>query len=238
MRPIYEPRGKAREYADLALNIYTGCTNGCEYCYAPAVLRKTPEEFSQAIIRHGILEATIKQLERGGFEGRTIHLCFTCDPYPSFMPTMVTREIIEAIHDAGAYVQILTKNAISAMRDFDLLGERDMFGVTFTGAPIEIEPNSDSGLTRIEVLRTAKENGFGTWVSCEPVYDTEAVFDLIREGDFIDVFKIGKLNHRTSPIEWASFGEKAERLCIEHDRNYIIKESLREDMRKGGVHGR
>ena len=31
MKPIYEPKGKAREYADLALNIYTGCPNGCEY---------------------------------------------------------------------------------------------------------------------------------------------------------------------------------------------------------------
>lgn len=25
MKPIYEPRGAAKEYGDLALNIYTGC---------------------------------------------------------------------------------------------------------------------------------------------------------------------------------------------------------------------
>lgn len=175
MKPIYEPKGKAREYADLALNIFTGCPNGCEYCFAPAVLRKTPEQFSQGIIRHGILEATVRQLQGGGFEGRTIHLCFTCDPYPSGMPTMVTREVIEAIHDAGAFVQILTKNPVSAMRDFDLLGERDMFGVTYTGAP---------------------------------------------------------LDHRKSAIDWAAFGREAERLCLAHGREYVIKDSLREEMEK------
>lgn len=232
MRPIYEPKGKAREYADLALNIFTGCTNGCDYCYAPAVLRKTPEEFERAIIRHGILDAVVNQLRGGGFEGRTIHLCFTCDPYPSGMPTMVTREIIEAIHEAGAYVQILTKNPVSAMRDFDLLGERDMFGVSYTGAPFEVERNSDSGSTRLEVLRVAHGNGFGTWVSCEPVYDPEAIFRLIEDGDYIDVFKIGKLNHRKSAIDWAEFGREAERLCLEHGREYVIKESLRDEMEK------
>lgn len=232
MKPIYEPKGKAREYADLAINIFTGCPNGCEYCFAPAVLRKTPEQFSQGVIRHGILEATVRQLEGGGFEGRTIHLCFTCDPYPSGMPTMVTREVIEAIHEAGAFVQILTKNPVSAMRDFDLLGERDMFGVTYTGAPLEAEPNSDSASTRLEVLRVAHENGFGTWVSCEPVYDPEAIFRLIEEGDYIDVLKIGKLNHRKSAIDWAAFGREAERLCLAHGREYVIKDSLREEMEK------
>lgn len=25
MKPIYEPKGKAKEYGDLAINIYTGC---------------------------------------------------------------------------------------------------------------------------------------------------------------------------------------------------------------------
>lgn len=32
--PIYEPRGAAREYAELALNVYEGCTHQCAYCYA------------------------------------------------------------------------------------------------------------------------------------------------------------------------------------------------------------
>ena len=35
---IYEPKGKAREYAALACNIYKGCEHGCRYCFGA----KTP----------------------------------------------------------------------------------------------------------------------------------------------------------------------------------------------------
>ena len=40
MKPIYEPKGKAKEYGDLAINIYTGCPHYCFYCFAPNVLHK------------------------------------------------------------------------------------------------------------------------------------------------------------------------------------------------------
>ena len=114
MRPIYQPSGKAREYADYALNLYTGCPNGCDYCYAPSVLRKSPAEFAiDAHPRTGIVEAARRQLAREDFGGKLIHLCFTCDPYPTGMPTMITREAIEAIHEAGAFVQLLTEERVA-----------------------------------------------------------------------------------------------------------------------------
>lgn len=30
---IYQPKGPAGEYAKWAINLYNGCSNGCEYCY-------------------------------------------------------------------------------------------------------------------------------------------------------------------------------------------------------------
>lgn len=45
MKPIYEPKGKAKEYGDYALNIYTGCPHRCFYCFAPNVLHKDREAF-------------------------------------------------------------------------------------------------------------------------------------------------------------------------------------------------
>lgn len=45
MSVIYEPRGRAREYAPLACNVYSGCDHGCKYCYAPAVIRKSRQDF-------------------------------------------------------------------------------------------------------------------------------------------------------------------------------------------------
>ena len=45
MKPIYKPKGAAKEYGDLALNIYTGCPHRCFYCFAPNVLHKDRETF-------------------------------------------------------------------------------------------------------------------------------------------------------------------------------------------------
>ena len=120
MKPIYIPKGKAKEYGDYAINIYTGCPHRCYYCFAPSVLRKDREQFHTNIKpRDGIVEATIKQLEREGITGKLIHLCFTCDPYPTGYDTTATREIIKAIKASGNHVQILTKG--DGSRDFDLL---------------------------------------------------------------------------------------------------------------------
>ena len=53
---IYEPRGKAREYSPLAVNLYFGCGHRCEYCYAPSFLHKTDKEFCEPEPRADILE--------------------------------------------------------------------------------------------------------------------------------------------------------------------------------------
>ena len=49
MKPIYEPKGKAKEYGDLAINIYTGCPHRCYYCFAPNVLRRDREIFHTCV---------------------------------------------------------------------------------------------------------------------------------------------------------------------------------------------
>lgn len=124
MNPIYQPKGKAKEYGDLALNIYTGCPHRCYYCFAPNVLHKDREQFSLLIEpRKNIVEETRKQIEREGITGKLIHLCFTCDPYPTGYDTTVTREIIKLLKDSGNNVQILTKE--DGTRDFDLLDSGD-----------------------------------------------------------------------------------------------------------------
>ena len=56
MNVIYEPKGRAREYSELACNLYRGCTHGCRYCYAPATMRTTGEKWhGKAEPRKGVL---------------------------------------------------------------------------------------------------------------------------------------------------------------------------------------
>lgn len=226
MKPIYEPRGKAKEYCDLAINIYTGCNHGCVYCYAPRVLHKTKEQFIIVEPRNGIVDALKKQLATEDIKDREIQLCFTCDPYPADINTTITREVIEVIKNSGNHVRILTKGGNRALRDFDLLGGEDWFGVTLTWN-VDSEPNAAGSAERYATIKEAHNRGIKTWVSFEPVYSPEMIYHYIEYADAIDVFKIGKLNYAPSDIDWSAFGHECERLCIEHNRNYYIKEDLR-----------
>lgn len=43
MSVIYEPKGMALEYAELAANLYRGCSHACRFCYAlPCCARVAP----------------------------------------------------------------------------------------------------------------------------------------------------------------------------------------------------
>jgi DNA repair photolyase len=232
-KPIYEPKARAREYGDLAINIYSGCNHGCVYCYAPRVLHKTRDEFMTAQPRKDIVESVNRQFEREKITGKLIHLCFTCDPYPAAVDTAATREIIKAIKNSGNHVQILTKGGMRATRDFDLLDSGDKFGVTIsTSFQYSAEPNAALPSERLLTLQIAKSEGISTWISCEPVLDANSIYQLITNFDFIDLYKIGKLDYMPSEIDWAAFGKKCETLCKEYSRNYYIKEDLRVEMDK------
>lgn len=237
--PIYKPRGRALEYADYALNIYRGCPHRCTYCFAPDVLRKTKEEFhSNCDPRKEIIKSVEKQLNSTDeFYGKEIHLCFCCDPYPNGYDAFTTRAIIHAIKTAGAHVQILTKGGKQATNDFDLLDSNDSFGVTIScndDLAREYEPGAALPSIRTKNLELAHDIGIKTWVSCEPVLDTEAIYNLIRYGNYIDLFRIGKLNHIASSINWPEFGKIAEHLCKRYNRDYYIKEDLRAEMERSG----
>ena len=235
MKPIYEPKGKAKEYGDLAINIYTGCPHRCFYCFVPNVLHMDRETFhSHVEPRKNIVEEVKKQLEKEQITGKLIHLCFTCDPYPFGCNSLSTREIIKAIKDSGNNVQILTKG--TGLRDLDLLGENDWYGITlscFSAAGIT-EPFALDPYARIEVLEMAHERGIKTWISFEPVTDAKEVLGFLKDYPMrkIDKVKIGKLNYFKPDVDWAEFGRRAEDLCQKLGVEYYIKESLRNEMNK------
>lgn len=229
MKPIYEPKGKAKEYGDYALNIYTGCPHECFYCFAPSVLRKAKEDFHKCVEpRKNIVEEVKKQIEREKIIGKLIHLCFTCDPYPCGYDTTPTREIIKVIKESGNNVQILTKG--NGSRDFDLLDKNDWYGITLDGIGNGRNPLWKA---RVEALAEAHSKGIKTWVSFEPVTNERKFFtELHLVSLMVDKVKIGKLNYRPSDIDWKSFGEKAEALCKSLEIDYYIKDGLRAEMNK------
>ncbi len=227
MNTIYKPKGAAAEYGDYAVNIYTGCPHRCYYCFVPNVLHLDRETFHSFVDpRKDIVKELRRKLEREQITGKLVHLCFTCDPYPTGCDTATTREVIKALKEYGNHVQILTKGDRS--RDFDLLDGGDWYGVTYSGADTIDEPCALERSKRLFTLAEAKSKGIKTWVSFEPVVNPEQVLWTIRANHyFFDKVKIGKLNYWPSDINWTQFGREVEALCKSLGLDYYIKDSLR-----------
>lgn len=237
MSVIYEPRGKAREYAALSCNIYRGCGHGCTYCYAPsATFTDRGKFFSEPSIRSNILNQIKKEASIIKTNDPVL-LCFTCDAYqPLDVQTGLTREVLRVFDFHKIPCQVLTKGGMRAARDFDILGKdkRNLFSVTLThddpAISLEWEPGAALPDDRIESLKMAKQRGISTWVSFEPVFDPEAVYRLIEKTHpWVDLYKVGKLNYhkRAKEIDWPTFRENAISLLKKYGKAYYIKDDLK-----------
>lgn len=237
MLVVYEPRGKAREYSELAVNLYNGCGHRCVYCYAPASIHVTLDTFYTPKPRPNLIEKLDLDLEKLhlGHRPSPVLLCFTCDPYqPIDNEYQLARKAIQVLHSHNTDVMILTKGGRRAERDFDLLTSKDWFGVTLTNLDDtlsrEWEPRAALPGERIEALRKAHENGVKTWVSLEPVLYPETTLDVIRQTHrFVDKFNVGTLNYHphSKNIGWHEFAVNAKNLLTELECVYYLKEDLR-----------
>jgi len=253
LRVVYEPRGKAGEYAGLACNLYAGCDHGCTYCYAPAATRKTREKFNSPSPRAGVLGKLLQdadELERL-HEQRSILLSFTCDTYQEIdVRYKLTREALKILLPRGLNVTILTKGGARSERDFDLLAQypgQATYAATLVFTNEEQRRVYETGTAaptaeRIAALKRAHGLGIRTWVSLEPVFDPVQSLDLIRQTyEFVDLYKVGTLNYmqEAKAIDWATFGYDAIALLDSLGKDYYIKDDLkrhlnvrREDVRK------
>jgi DNA repair photolyase len=215
MPVIYEPRGKAREYSDLAVNLFTGCSHACRYCYCPAILRKTVESWAlDPQPRKNILRELERDAKKVQGDSREILLSFMSDPYHSDQAAQLTREALLVLERYGLRVQILTKGGRRSMQDFDILARnRRKYGATIIFESEALrrrwEPGTPAIAERIEAIREAHRQGIFTWVSVEPVVDPEEAIKVVRSlrGE-VDFWKIGKLNHdpkREAAIDWHRF---------------------------------
>ena len=128
---IYERKGRAREYAPLAANLYTGCGHGCKYCYAckMAVRFGRGEGFHEnPKPRESVLKYLSKDCQNLRGSRIPVLLSFTTDPYqPIDEEIGLSRNAIQIMHNHGMAVEVLTKGGTRACRDFDLLTNRDAF---------------------------------------------------------------------------------------------------------------
>ncbi len=237
-RVIYEPRGRAREYSPLALNLYRGCTHGCAYCYAPGCMRTSNTAWhATATPRVDVLKKLEADAREMANDPRRVLLCFLSDPYqPAEDVHQLTRQALEILGRHGLKAQILTKGGTRACRDFDVMKRYDVqLGVSLSfvtdSEREKWEPDAATVQDRMMLLKMARRAGIYTWVSVEPVLiPFEALSVIRRMAKYVDFWKVGKLNHMPTveaSIDWVKFRENAVDLLKASGAKFYIKNDLR-----------
>lgn len=233
---IYAPKGQAGEYARLAANPYRGCGNGCVYCYVPSVIQMKREDFDAgAEPRKDFLKHLEKEAAQYAAIGskEQVMLSFTTDPYHPG-DTALTRETLETLRAHGLSFCTLTKGGSRALRDRDLFRpERDAFASTLTtldeAESLRWERKAAVPADRIATLKEFHAAGIFTWVSLEPVFNTDATIEIIRRThEFVDLFKIGRINYSklTQLTNWKEFTRRVLEVLAETGAGYFIKKDL------------
>jgi len=232
---IYAPAGQAGEYSPLACNPYRGCGHGCAYCYVPNVLKMPRAEFDSGAVPRKNFRAKLakdarKYQELGSRE--QVMLSFTTDPYHPGDNTL-TSDVLRVIQEHGMGVCTLTKGGSRALRDLHLFrSNRDAFAITLTSLndafSLKWERNAALPIDRMATLKRFHDAGIFTWVSLEPVLDTEATKQIIRQTHgYVDLFKVGRVNYvgLTKTTDWERFtGEVVEVLTQVGAKHYIKKD--------------
>jgi DNA repair photolyase len=249
---IYEPKGKARQYAPLALNLYLVCGHGCVYCYAPNALRLERDDYC---VKNGAsrdlakLENSIKR-----YEGtkKYVHISFVGDPYDLTRykkskskddTNIPTRQTLELCLRYRVPVQILTKGGLYCLKDGDLFerfGKSIRVGqsLTFYNQKLskQYEPNAALPQDRLDALAILKRRNIPAWASFEPVIDSGETLELLQEclaNNIVDYYRIGAFSpssglKETPKVDWESFVSVALRLINFHNAKAYFKQELRE----------
>lgn len=232
---IYEPKGAAREYAELACNLRLGCTHRCDYCYAPGVLHMAPEQFHRAVPARSNIVETLSldaaQMARAG-DRRRVLFSFVGDPYDG-AEAGLTREALKVMVAHGLRFAVLTKGGTRAVRDFDLIRQGGDFGTSLVWckeADVSLhEPGTASGHDRLTAIRGAVGHGIHTWASVEPVIDPVAGFGAIHAlaNHGCQEFRIGIRRGDGGRHDWVGWCQRVVDYLGERGLPYQIKASLR-----------
>lgn len=203
-KAIYNPKGKAGEYAPWACNFYNGCSNDCEYCYCKRGymshnwddvphLKKCFKDERKA------LEIFEKELHQNleALKASSIFFTFSSDPMLPGVKNTYYAAAACALSN-GVPVQFLTKRADFVDDHFfyhnSFARKYIAVGFTLTGCD-DKEPGASTNQDRIAAMKNLHERGFRTFASIEPIVNVDASIRMIDETiGYCDLYKIGLMS--------------------------------------------
>lgn len=241
MKTIYETKGAAKEYCELAVDIYENCPHKCSYCYAKAKVERKNKEFVFEGARANLLENLENELKANpNGVGDMIFLGFSSDPFPYDNDCSATLDVIKLLKSYGRKIMLCTKGGLTSDVVRNAIRLVDSVGITLSCSDDmakTYEPYAATPEKRLELLNFAHECGCETWISFEPVLETNYIVDLIKSGRiaYVDVVKLGKLNHMDlsdltgNPddiIDWHNYYNEVVSACESVGMKYMVKKAL------------
>lgn len=229
---IYEPKGRALEYAALACNPWIGCVHGCRYCYGPASFHVKREKWGTPVLRADFLARFEKAAYTLRNDLREILFSFATDPCGTPEQVEVMDEVLKIAEMRELHLTILTKNPLAATPLFDTMARNEWkLGTTICFLSEELrtewEPEAPCVALRRVGLLHARDAGVKTWVSVEPVVNfDEGLAAVMVAREIADTVKVGRWNHdaRANAIDWKAFHAAASEILGDHP--HLFKHDL------------
>ncbi len=197
------------EYGDYTINHVLGCSHGCTYpCYAFMMARRFGRvrdynDWLEPKLVGNSIELLKKEIPRYQNKIKSVHLCFTTDPFMVGHPEVqeMSLEIIELLDHYGIKCTALTKGILPIeLSKFDAKHE---WGISFVsldeGFRKQYEPFSSPYEARANSLLKLHEKGCKTWVSMEP-YPTpnivkQDLMSILNKVSYVDKIIFGRLHY-------------------------------------------
>jgi DNA repair photolyase len=232
------------EYGDYTMNHVVGCAHGCKYpCYAMLQklrfgIVKNYDEWIKPFLVSNTLELLDKEIPRLKKHIKSVHLCFTTDPFMYEYDEIcdMSMAALRKLNAAGIKCTVLTKGILP--KELAKLSKNNEYGITLISLDEryrkKVEPGSASYKNRIASLKYLHDKGFRTWVSIEP-YPTPNLIEqdldeILEKLSFADKIIFGRTNYNSEVSAFKPhrefYNEQADKVikfCKKHKKDYHIK---------------
>src|SRR5512139_80500 len=225
---------------DYCINPYVGCGHGCRYCYASFMKRFTGHlepwgEFIDVKVNAPYLLR--KQLIRA--KQGVVALSTVTDPYqPIEKKYQLTRKCLEALLETQFSVNLLTRSSL-CLRDVDLFKQFKNIevGLSITTHDERIrkmfEPNSPSIQSRVNTLRTLRQENIQTYAFVGPMLPLDPKPMVAMLDGLVDEVLIDRMNY-PNKVKAIYRKTKLEKY-LEENYFRLIGMELKEGFEKKGV---
>lgn len=214
-----------------ALNPYRGCSHGCKYCYASAVLRETRPWGEFVDVKRNAPTMLAKELRTK--EKGNVGIGTVTDAYQPLEERFeITRMCLEQLLRHGFPVSIQTKSSL-IMRDADLICEFEEIEVGFTLTTLDekwrraFEPGASPSKDRMAAMKSLSSRGIRTWAFIGPILprvtekDIEGLLDGIADAGASEIL-VDKLNIKRDT--WAKLRPVLEEHGMEEDWRNLVRD--------------